>query len=95
MARAFGLGSITGIDQVVENAGNIPDPTDESIGGTRLPLGRIRCWSTRCKSLVLWPRLAMAVHSYRPQVIEKITDPDGKASFTFKPEVAGQAAGKT
>jgi penicillin-binding protein 2 len=90
MARAFGLGSPTGIQGLdIDGSGNIPNPPDEytnaliSIGQADVLVNPLQV-----------ARFVAAVGNggtlYRPQVVEKIVDPDGNPSFTFSPEVQGQ-----
>ena len=88
MARAFGLGSLTGIVGVPEEAGNIPEPTDP-VEAARIAIGQ----NTVLVNPLQVARFVAAVGNggtlFKPQVIEKIAVPDGKASFVFKPEKQG------
>jgi penicillin-binding protein 2 len=89
MARAFGLGIPTGIEQIAEFAGNMPDPqtAEESVF---MAIGQDKIQVTPLQVAGMIAAVGNGGTLYRPQLIEKITDPDGKAIFTFKPEVRNQ-----
>jgi penicillin-binding protein 2 len=89
MARAFGLGSLTGIEGVVEEAGNIPDATDELMNA-RIAIGQSEVLVNPLQVARFVAAVGNGGTLYRPQVVEKITDPDGKASFTFKADAQGK-----
>ena len=86
MARGFGLGEITGIDQVEEEDGQVPDQ-QSPLDATNQSTGQGALQVTPLQVANFIAAIANGGTLYRPQIIESIQPPDGDASFTFEPEV--------
>jgi len=90
MARAFGLGSSTGIEGLdFDETGNIPDPVDDQ-SAALIAIGQDKVLVNPLQVARFVAAVGNGGTLYRPQVVEKITDPDGKPSFEFQPDEQGK-----
>jgi cell division protein FtsI/penicillin-binding protein 2 len=87
MARAFGLGSKTGIE-IPENAGTIADP-NEPIAAVNQSIGQGDVLVTPLQVARFVAAVGNGGTLYRPQLIDKITDVNGQDTQVFKPEAQG------
>jgi penicillin-binding protein 2 len=88
MAKGFGLGQPTGIEQVEEAAGNIPLPTD-GLNATSLAIGQGDMLVTPLQVADFIAAIANGGTLYRPQLVESIQPAVGDPIQVFKPEVRG------
>lgn len=88
MSKGFGLGRLTGIEQVDESAGNIPLPTD-ALNATSLAIGQGNMLVTPLQVANFIAAIANGGTLYRPQLVENILPVAGDPIQVFKPEARG------
>jgi len=88
MARAFGLGSLTGLDGVDEEPGQILEPTSE-LEATNQAIGQGDVLVTPLQVARFMAAIGNGSLLYRPKLIEKVVAADGQVIESFTPEIVG------
>jgi penicillin-binding protein 2 len=88
VARGFGLGRSTGIEQVAEATGQIIDPKSDG-DAVQQGIGQGDMLVTPLQIANFTAAIANYGTLHRPQLIERITSSNGVDVFTFSPEVSG------
>lgn len=89
MARGFGLGSLTGIVGVEEEAGQIPDPAGP-VDAVNMAIGQGEILVTPLQVANFVAAIGNGGVLNRPQLVERIAPPDGEPTQVFQVETLGR-----
>jgi len=88
MARAFGLGSLTGVD-ISEQPGNIPADTNSCEVNTQLAIGQGEMTVTPLQVARFIAAIGNGGTLYRPSLVDSISYNGADPTYTFEPEAQG------
>jgi penicillin-binding protein 2 len=88
MAKGFGLGSLTGIVGVEEEAGYIPYPVS-ALDATNQAIGQGETQVTPLQVAQFIAALGNGGTIYRPQIVESIRTASGEEIYSFQPQAVG------
>ncbi len=88
MARAFGLGTVTGVE-IPEQPGNIPTQTDTCEINTQLAIGQGEMTVTPLQVAEFIAAIGNGGTLYRPSLVESIGPDGGDPTHTFEPQAVG------
>ncbi|HTX78603.1 MAG TPA: penicillin-binding transpeptidase domain-containing protein [Longilinea sp.] len=88
IAKGFGLGSPTGIDEVAEGPTSVPVPASDG-DAVQQGIGQGALQVTPLQVADFIAAVGNGGTLYRPQIVDKIATSNGQASFQFSPEVRG------
>ena len=89
MALGFGLGEVTGIEQIVEAPGDIPVPENQ-VDAVNFAIGQGATLVTPVQVARFVAAVGNGGKLLRPQVVESVEPPGGEAIYSFKKEVVGE-----
>jgi penicillin-binding protein 2 len=94
MARGFGLGSPTGIQELPEVAGNVVDPNVDNaeVGrqeAVQQAFGQGTTTITPLQAVVYTAAIGNGGTLYRPQLVDRVVDANGTSLLQFEPQVNG------
>ena len=88
MAKSFGLGNATGIEQVAESNGSIPNPAD-GLQATSIAIGQSDVQVTPLQVATFIAAVGNGGTLYRPQLVEKVQPVTGDAINVFGKQANG------
>jgi penicillin-binding protein 2 len=88
MAKSFGLGNGTGIEQIAESKGNIPNPTDGT-NATSIAIGQGDVQVSALQVATFMAAIGNGGTLYRPQLVEKVQPVAGDPISIFHAQANG------